>query len=112
MHISDIYLELIAAGFAKSQVQFSEFWLGRSKRYYSGLIAVGRDPGLGTMVALEGRLRRQAAIATGSDDRQLLWKLSQRLQADIDTRGLVGTRRYQRAASSRRYPAPPSDPNY
>ncbi|WP_152529620.1 DUF6626 family protein [Aliihoeflea sp. 2WW] len=56
MDIRTIYETLNKLGYANSQVEFSRFWLGRSARYYSHLIAAGREPGLGTLVALEWRL--------------------------------------------------------
>lgn len=56
MDIRTIYETLNKLGYAKSQVEFSRFWLGRSARYYSHLLATGREPGVGTLSALEWRL--------------------------------------------------------
>ncbi|WP_373279276.1 DUF6626 family protein [Aurantimonas coralicida] len=100
MKISDVYRELSSAEFARSQLEFSEIWLGRSKRYYSHLLAEGREPGIGTLIALEGRLRRQAGIAVQPEDRELLRRLGQRLRLHIETRGLIRAHRTRAGIST------------
>lgn len=99
MRIADIYRELLSTGFTVSQVQFSEIWLDRSKRYYSHLLAEGREPGIGTLIALEGRLRRQAGIASQMEDREFLQRLARELCLHIETRGLIRAHRTQAGIS-------------
>lgn len=43
MGLEKYFRELVGAGLAGSQAQFSTVWLGRSYRYYSSLLAHGRD---------------------------------------------------------------------
>lgn len=95
MRVLDIYTKLADAGFARSQVEFSEVWLGRSKRYYSHLVAEGREPGLATLIALEGRLRRQAGTQPESSSRNRLLEMSDELRSVIATRSVVDVRRHR-----------------
>lgn len=58
MKIKDIFDLMQTIGLTNSQMEFSRVWLGRSPRYYSHLIAVGREPGLATLYGISWRLQR------------------------------------------------------
>jgi hypothetical protein len=84
MDIRTIYETLHDLGYTSSQVEFSKDWLGRSTRYYSHLIACAQEPGLGTLVALEWRIRMRLQ----SEPR--LATTLEALRKHIDTRAIVG----------------------
>jgi hypothetical protein len=60
MDIRTVYERMNGAGLVRSQIQFSSIWLGKSDRYYSHLLATGRQPSLATLYALLIRLKRIA----------------------------------------------------
>ena len=98
MRVKEVYLELARAQLTSSQVQFSEIWLGRSKRYYSHLIAAGREPGLGTLVSLSHRLRRTlAAMDDCPLDAKRLSGLAAELDRHIEVRSSLTRQNRQRA---------------
>ena len=79
-------------GLAKSQLDFSRVWLGRSARYYSHLIASGRNPGVGTLVSLHWRLCNCVENLPNGADRMQLRQLCDELQAHIKTKAVAGIR--------------------
>lgn len=96
MKIDEIFEEVRAQGLTKSQVEFSRIWLGRSARYYSHLVATGREPGLATLCALSWRLGQIAAPLTG-DQRRSLLELQQTLIVHIERRAVTDLRHRQQA---------------
>ena len=58
MKIKDLFETMQLAGLTSSQMAFSSIWLGRSPRYYSHLVATGREPGLATLCGISWRLER------------------------------------------------------
>lgn len=58
MKIKDLFDLMQSAGLTRSQMEFSSVWLGRSPRYYSHLVATGREPGLATLCGILLRLQR------------------------------------------------------
>lgn len=92
--IGNIYCELHEIGLVGSQVEFSEMWLGRSKRYYSHLIATGQRPGLGTLVVLQLRLRRVLTAAGPLDPAfETLVVLADKLRYEVDVRSVYTAKR-------------------
>ncbi|WP_410170485.1 DUF6626 family protein [Aurantimonas coralicida] len=97
MQISKIYDELFEFGLTKSQIHFSTLWLGRSKRYFSHLSAIQREPGLATLCALEWRLRTVATHIGDCDLARHLGDIADELAAHIMRRGIVDLRYRHRA---------------
>lgn len=91
MSIHGIYERLKAAGLVRSQMQFSEVWLGRSSRYYSYLRAAGREPGLATLIALHMRLSRIAEIDNSGNS--VLAELAKAIKCQIEVRAITDVRR-------------------
>jgi hypothetical protein len=58
MTIKEIFEFMRECGLTNSQVEFSKLWLGRSDRYYSHLVALGREPGIATLCGIVWRLER------------------------------------------------------
>lgn len=58
--INFVYAEMKKLGLIESQNEFSEIFLGKSKRYYSFLLATRREPPLHVLVSLGIRLERLA----------------------------------------------------
>lgn len=88
MTVKQIYEALRAAGLTGSQVEFSDVWLGRSQRYYSHLIATGREPGLATLCGIAWRLERMPMRG-----KPFLLELKQQLASEIDRRTITDIRR-------------------
>lgn len=97
MLVREIYRTLRVCGLARSQVEFSRTWLGRSPRYYSHLIAVRREPGLSTLCAVVWRLETFLRRAGDKPDRDIL-HLKQALASHIEVRAL--TDRHLRGADN------------
>ncbi|WP_312361273.1 DUF6626 family protein [Agrobacterium sp.] len=87
MKIKDIYEALRADGLTSSQMEFSRIWLGRSPRYYSHLIAVGREPGLATLCGISWRLNRMRLDAYPA-----LLDFQQQLISEIERRAITDIR--------------------
>lgn len=100
MEISKIFELLQAQGVTKSQMEFSRIWLGRSARYYSHLVATGREPGLATLCALNWRLGQIAASLKG-DQRKSLLELQQTLLLYIERRAVTDIRPHRPRQSDR-----------
>ncbi len=66
MNINYIYNTLMEMGLARSQCDFSRTWLGRSRRYYSYLLATDKAPPLDIRVGLATRLEIVADILRGA----------------------------------------------
>ncbi|TAW11123.1 DUF6626 family protein [Rhizobium ruizarguesonis] len=90
MEIKDIYGALQDAGLANSQMEFSRIWLGRSPRYYSHLIAVGREPGLATLCGIVWRLK-----GLPLEGYPTLLELQHKLTDAIDRRAITDVRRHR-----------------
>lgn len=90
--ILDIYTRIKRIGLAKSQLEFSRVWLGRSQRYYSHLVASGREPGVGTLVGLHWRLSNCADNLPANASRAQLHALCDELQAHIKTKAVTRIR--------------------
>lgn len=90
MDIQTIYAQLKDAGLVRSQMQFSEVWLGRSPRYYSNLLATKRQPGHATLNHLHVRL---AGLADPASDTGELRELAANLRQHIDRRAIFDIRR-------------------
>lgn len=88
MKIKEIYEAMHADGLTNSQVEFSRIWLGRSPRYYSHLVAVGREPGLATLCAISWRLRRMPLDANPA-----LLEFQQQIANEIEHRAITDVRR-------------------
>lgn len=88
MKIKDIYNALRDAGLTNSQMEFSQIWLGRSPRYYSHLIAVGREPGLATLCGIAWRLKGLPLESYPG-----LLELQHKLTDAIDRRAITEIRR-------------------
>ncbi len=58
MKIKHIFEAMKTIGLTRSQMEFSQVWLGRSPRYYSHLIATNSEPGLATLCGISWRLQR------------------------------------------------------
>jgi hypothetical protein len=95
MNISEIYLNLRELGLAGSQVQFSTVWLGRSPRYYSQLIATGREPSVGALLGLSVRLDR-IARSMKPDAGSAVHDLVSSLGDHYERREMVAVRRRKR----------------
>ncbi|MEB3047683.1 DUF6626 family protein [Rhizobium mulingense] len=87
MKIKDIFEALRADGLTNSQMEFSRIWLGRSPRYYSHLIAVGREPGLATLCGISWRLKRMRLEAYPT-----LLEFQQQLANEIERRAITDIR--------------------
>jgi hypothetical protein len=96
--IKEIFEILQSRGLAISQVQFSSIWLNRSPRYYSQLIATGREPSVGALVGLANRIGRIAG-SMPLDRAQPLLDLKQQLDRYCERREIVGIRRRKRRAA-------------
>ncbi|PYE45239.1 hypothetical protein DFI02_102683 [Rhizobium sp. PP-F2F-G20b] len=90
MKIKAIYEAMHADGLTSSQMEFSRIWLGRSPRYYSHLIAVGREPGLATLYGIAWRLRHMRLHAYPA-----LLEFQQRLADEIERRAITDIRRHR-----------------
>ncbi|OJU88757.1 MAG: hypothetical protein BGO06_12975 [Shinella sp. 65-6] len=90
MKIKEIYEAMHADGLTNSQVEFSRIWLGRSPRYFSHLIAVGREPGLATLCAISWRLRRMPLEVSPR-----LLEFQQKITTEIERRAITDIRRRQ-----------------
>lgn len=95
MEILKIYDKLSGLHLTWSQVHFSSLWLGRSKRYFSHLLAVRREPGLATLCALEWRLRTMATRISDRDLARRLGEIAEELAAHIAWRGIVDLRHHR-----------------
>ncbi|WP_412063858.1 DUF6626 family protein [Rhizobium sp. SYY.PMSO] len=93
MKIKEIYGTLSDTGLASSQMKFSQIWLGRSPRYYSHLIAVGREPGLATLCGINWRLEQLLGHSSPASNPQLV-DLKRRLTAEIERRAITDIRRH------------------
>lgn len=87
MKIKGIYEALLADGLTSSQIEFSRIWLGRSPRYYSHLISVGREPGLATLCGISWRLNRMQLDAYPA-----LLDFQQQLTQEIERRAITDIR--------------------
>ena len=85
MDIQDVYRRLQELGLVGSQVEFSRLWLGKSARYYSSLLARQHQPSLGTLTALQHRIRRTLEF-TDAGSSPPLASLLARLDADVAKR--------------------------
>lgn len=56
MDINSVYSNLIKAGIVRNQCDFSQNWLGRSRRYYSFLLATQQEPPIDVLSGLATRL--------------------------------------------------------
>jgi hypothetical protein len=93
MNVSEIYQSMRSLGLASSQVQFSTVWLGRSPRYYSQLVATGRQPSVGALLGLANRLGRIApSLRPNSGHAMLGLKLA--LDRHCERRELLAVRRH------------------
>jgi hypothetical protein len=90
MKIKDVYDALHDAGLTNSQMEFSQIWLGRSPRYYSHLIAVGREPGLATLCGIVWRLKRMPLESYPE-----LPELQHKLTNAINHRAITDIRRHR-----------------
>lgn len=90
MKIKEIYEAMHAAGLTNSQMEFSRIWLGRSPRYYSHLIAVGREPGLATLCGISWRLNRMQLSGFPA-----LLKFQQQLTSEIERRAITDVHRHR-----------------
>ncbi|MND88482.1 hypothetical protein D3C80_805100 [compost metagenome] len=90
MKIKEIYEAMYADGLTNSQIEFSRIWLGRSPRYYSHLIAVGREPGLATLCGISWRLKRMRLEAYPA-----LLEFQQKLANEIERRTITDVRRHR-----------------
>lgn len=90
MKIKDIYEAMHADGLTNSQMEFSRIWLGRSPRYYSHLLAVGREPGLATLCAISWRLKR-IRLAT----HPTLLEFQQQIANEIERRAITDVRHHR-----------------
>ena len=93
MDIQTIYTQLRDAGLVRSQMQFSEVWLGRSPRYYSNLLATKRQPGHATLNHLHVRLVGIAGPASNAAATNELHELASNLRQHIDRRAIIDIRR-------------------
>lgn len=98
MRINEVFAAMRAQGLAKSQMEFSRIWLGRSPRYYSHLIAMGQEPGIATLCALSWRLGQIAASLKG-DQRQTLLYLQQVILGHVEHRAVTDLRHRSTNAS-------------
>lgn len=87
MKIKEIYEAMYADGLTSSQMEFSRIWLGRSPRYYSHLIAVGREPGLATLCGISWRLNRMRLGGYPA-----LLEFQQQLANEIERRAITDIR--------------------
>ena len=87
MRIKEIYEAMRADGLTSSQMEFSRIWLGRSPRYYSHLIAVGREPGLATLCGISWRLDRMRLNGYPA-----LLEFQQQLTSEIERRAITDIR--------------------
>ncbi len=94
MKIKDVFETMQSSGLASSQMEFSSIWLGRSPRYYSHLIAVGREPGLATLYGIKWRLEQLQARSSSVPDPALL-EFQQKLASEIDRRAITDIRRHR-----------------
>lgn len=90
MKIKDIYEDMRATGLTNSQMEFSRIWLGRSARYYSHLVAVGREPGLATLLAIAWRLKRMRL-----GEYPTLLEFQRKLAKEIERRAITDIRRHR-----------------
>ncbi|WP_448189352.1 DUF6626 family protein [Azospirillum sp. sgz301742] len=103
--LKQVYEELVRLGICSSQVEFSRVWLGSSDRYFSNVIATGRQPSVQVLTSLALRLERLAATLTEGNPWSMtvdiLRKCADTVWADIDKRSLcrVPRRRTVRSAS-------------
>lgn len=88
MRIKEIYEAMYADGLTSSQMEFSRIWLGRSPRYYSHLVAVGREPGIATLCGIAWRLERM--LLSGNP---ALLEFKQKLTSEIERRAITDIRR-------------------
>lgn len=99
MDIQTIYAQLKAAGLVRSQMQFSEVWLGRSQRYYSNLLATNRQPGHATLNHLHVMLARLGSGLSNTAAQRQLCELADNLRQHIDHRAIIDIRRRKPADS-------------
>ena len=85
MPINEIYQALHTLGLVSSQVEFSRLWLGKSARYYSSLLARQHQPSLGTLGALQHRIRRTLEFTEAGASIPLATLLT-RLDAEVARR--------------------------
>lgn len=95
MKVTELYEGLHACSLARSQVEFSRIWLGRSDRYYSYLVATQREPGVAALLAVLWRLERLQAIGTHAAD--AVDRIVDQLRRHIELRSI-------RSRRSRRLP--------
>ena len=95
MNVSEIYDTMRELGLTGSQVQFSTVWLGRSARYYSQLVATGRQPSVGALLGLSVRLDR-IARSMKPDDGSAVRDLVSSLGGHYERREMVAVRRRKR----------------
>ncbi|MDK4711586.1 DUF6626 family protein [Rhizobium sp. CNPSo 4039] len=94
MKIKEIYEAMRTDGLTSSQMEFSSIWLGRSPRYYSHLIAVGREPGLATLYGIKWRLEQLQAQSSPVPNPALL-EFQRKLANEIDRRAIIDIRRHR-----------------
>lgn len=92
MDVECLYWQFRELGLARSQVEFSQVWLGRSPRYYSHLMAECRQPGLATLTALRWRIARLVAELQPSVLRDQLERIEVSLAESIELRSIVDIR--------------------
>lgn len=92
MRIKEIYEAMYADGLTSSQLEFSRIWLGRSPRYYSHLVAVGREPGIATLCGIAWRLERMLLSGDPLGNSALL-EFKQKLTSEIERRAITDIRR-------------------
>ena len=90
MKIREMYEVMRANGLANSQMEFSRIWLGRSPRYYSHLIAAGREPGLATLCGVSWRLGRMRL-----EKNPALLEFQQKLAGEIERRAITDVRTHR-----------------
>lgn len=90
-YIDGAYAQLRSLGLTNSQNSFSEVFLGKSKRYYSFLLATGREPPLHVSISLALRLdalARRLAHTQGNMAVQLN-ALANLIRLEVERRSLL-----------------------
>ena len=98
MNVAQIYHTALELGLARSQVEFSTIWLGRSPRYYSQLMAKQLEPSVGTLLGLSHRLGRLGETVR-PELRTRLLELRRAVDQHCERRTLTDVRRRHSTAA-------------
>lgn len=90
MRIQEVFEMLVSLHLVRSQMEFSQLWLGRSARYYSSMLARQHQPSVGTLTGLLFRLRNILDHINEFGVRSAIFALIQRLEKYLVLRVIAG----------------------